>query len=83
MMTKKELTKLKINAIVNIIVYCFYYIFSIVQGTSMITAIFFNGEHIFIKVVIFILITLCFVFSIYTRDKAVKVYKDAKSQNEK
>lgn len=82
-MTKKELTKLKINAIVNIIVYCFYYIFSIVQGTSMITAIFFNGEHIFIKVVIFILITLCFVFSIYTRDKAVKVYKDAKSQNEK
>lgn len=80
-MTKKELTKLKINAIVNIIVYCFCYIFSIIQGTSMITAIFFNGEHVFIKVVIFALAVVGFGFSVYNRDKSVRAYKDAKSQN--
>ncbi|WNT43834.1 lysozyme [Lactococcus phage PMBT68] len=80
-MTKKELTKLKINAIVNIVVYCFCYIFSIIQGTSMLTAIFFNGEHVFIKAVIFVLAVVGFGFSVYNRDKSVKVYKDAKSQN--
>ena len=82
-MTKKELTKLKINALISIFIYYFWYVFSVVQGIDVFTAIFFAGEHIFIKVVTFILITLCFVFSIYTRDKAVTVYKDAKSQNEK
>lgn len=81
-MTKKELTKLKINAVISIFIYYFWYVFSIVQGIDAFTAIFFTGEHIFIKVVIFVLITLCFVFSIYARDKAVKAYKDAKSQNE-
>ena len=81
-MTKKELTKLKIKAVISIIVYCFWYVVSVVQATQMFTAIFFTGEHIFIEVVIFVLITLCFVFSIYARDEAVKAYKDAKSQNE-
>ena len=82
-MTKKELTKLKINVVISIFLYYFWYVFSIVQGIDTFKAIFFTGEHIFIKVVIFILTALCFVFSIYARDKAVKVYKDAKSQNEK
>ena len=82
-MTKKELTKLKINALISIFIYYFWYVFSIMQGIDVFTAIFFTGEHIFIEVVTFVLITLCFVFSIYTRDNAVKIYKDAKSQNEK
>ena len=81
-MTKKELTKLKIKAVISIIVYCFWYVVSVVQATQMFTAIFFTGEHIFIKVVIFVLTALCFAFSIYDRDKAVKLYHDAKSQSE-
>ena len=81
-MIKNELTKLKINALFSIFIYYFWYVLSIVQGFDTIKAIFFTGEHIFIKVVIFVLTTLCFVFSIYDRDKAVKAYKDAKSQNE-
>ena len=81
-MTKKELTKLKINALISIFIYYFWYVFSIVQGIDVFTAIFFTGEHIFIKVVIFVLTALCFAFSIYDRDKAVKLYHDAKSQSE-
>ena len=68
---------------ISVFIYYFWYVFSMVQGIDVFTAIFFTGEHIFIKVVTFILITLCFVFSIYTRDNAVKIYKEAKSQNEK
>lgn len=81
-MTKKELTKLKTKSIMAIIAYCFWYVFSMVQGSSMITALVFNGEHVFIKVLIFALSIAWFVFSIYIRDKSVKAYKDAKSQNE-
>ena len=82
-MTKKELTRLKINAVIRVFIYYFWYVFSIMQGIDVFTAIFFTGEHIFIEVVTFILMALCLVFSTYTRDKAVKAYKDAKSQNEK
>lgn len=81
-MTKKELTKLKTKAVINIIIYCFWYVASIVQGSEAFTAIFFTGEHIAIRVFIFVATVGCFAFSIYDRDKALKLYHDAKSQNE-
>lgn len=80
-MTKKKLTKLKIDALISIFLYYFWYVFSIVQGIDTFTAIFFTGEHIIVNVLLFVLSIGGLVLSIYLRDKLVKVYKDAKSQN--
>lgn len=80
-MTKKKLTKLKINALLSMFIYYFWYVFSIVQGVDTFTAIFFTGEHILINVLLFVLSIGGLVLSIYIRDKLVKAYKDAKSQN--
>lgn len=82
-MTKKELTKLKINALLSIFIYYFWYVFSFVQGFELFKSIFFTGEDILINVLFFVLSLLWFGFSVYIRTKLVKVYKDAKSQNEK
>ncbi|BBI90369.1 hypothetical protein H1N69_gp21 [Lactococcus phage phiQ1] len=81
-MTKKELTKLKINALISIFIYYFWYVFSIVQGIDTFKAIFFTGEHIMVNVLFFVLSIALLMFSSYTRSKLVKAYKDAKSQNE-
>ncbi|QHJ80941.1 MAG: hypothetical protein [Caudoviricetes sp.] len=81
-MTKKELTKLKIKAMLSVFVYYFWYVFSIVQGIDTFTSIFFTGENIIINILFFVLSILWLAFSIYIRDKLVKAYKDAKSQNE-
>lgn len=82
MITKKELRKLKTKAIMAIVTYWFWYVYGSVQGTIMFTAMYYAGEHIFIKGFIFALTIACFIFSIYNRDKSVKAYKDAKSQSE-
>ncbi|ARM65623.1 hypothetical protein LW4_022 [Lactococcus phage LW4] len=81
-MTKKELTKLKIKAMLSVFVYYFWYVFSVVQGIDTFTSIFFTGENIIINILFFVLSILWLAFSIYIRDKLVKAYKDAKSQNE-
>ena len=82
-MTKKKLTKLKIDALISIFLYYFWYVFSIVQGIDTFTAIFFTGEHTIVNVLLFVLSIGGLILSIYLRDKLVKIYKDAKSQNEK
>lgn len=80
-MTKKELTKLKINAVISIFLYYFWYVFSMVQGIDTIKSIFFTGEHIIVNALLFVLSIGGLILSMYLRDKLVKVYKDAKSQN--
>ena len=82
-MTKKELTKLKIKAMLSVFVYYFWYVFSVVQGIDTFTSIFFTGEHIIVNVLLFVLSIGGLILSIYLRDKIVKAYKDDKSQNEK
>ena len=81
-MTKKKLTKLKINALISIFIYYFWYVFSVVQGIDTFTSIFFTGEHIIVNVLFFVLSIALLMFSSYTRDQGIKAYKDAKSQNE-
>lgn len=81
-MTKKKLTKLKINALISIFIYYFWYVFSIVQGIDVFTSIFFTGKHIIVNVLFFVLSIALLMFSSYTRDQVIKAYKDAKSQNE-
>lgn len=78
-MTKKELTKLKIKAMLSVFVYYFWYVFSVVQGIDTFTSIFFTGEHIAVNVLFFVLSIALLMFSSYTRSKLVKAYKDAKS----
>lgn len=82
-MTKKELTKLKINALISIFLYYFWYVFSMVQGIDTIKSIFFTGEHIIVNVLLFVLSIGGLILSMYLRDEAVEAYKDAKSHNEK
>ena len=82
-MTKKTLTKLKINVVISIFLYYFWYVFSIVQGIDTFKAIFFTGEHVMVNVLLFVLSIGGLILSIYLRDKIVKAYKDDKSQNEK
>ncbi len=81
-MTKKELTKLKIKAILSVFIYYFWYVFSVVQGIDTFTSIFFTGDNIIINILFFVLSIALLMFSSYTRAKLVKAYKDAKSQNE-